>query len=222
MRLRNLMTSRNLIVISERSSMTRSLVFVILAVALSLAVVSGVLERWPSARAPGMNALDPIEDVGIGHPIYAIDPRDDRAMAAYATDIFFGRVLGQTGNTGAPTSAPGQEVPQSQFAVEVLHAVKGEVKGVVTINQVGGLDAQAKRMMLLEGDALLRPGESAMFLVVHVPAMEWYQIVAAGHGHLPADDPFERATLVDRFTQAAVASEMDGVSSSTRAAGERS
>ena len=202
--------------------MNRSLVFVIFAVSLSLAAVGGVLVRWQGAHTAGVNTLDPIEDVGIGHPIYALDPRDDRVMAAYATDIFIGEVLGQTGNTGAPTSAPGQEMPQSQFAVDVLQAVKGELEGVVTINQVGGLDAQAKRMMLLEGDALLRPGESSLFLVVHVPEMEWYQIVAAGHGHLPTDDPLDQATLVDRFTQAAVASEMAGVSSSTRSPGERS
>ena len=202
--------------------MTRSHVFVILAVALSLAAVGSGLVRWQGARAPGVNALDRTEDVGIGHPIYALDPRDDRAMAAYATDIFIGEVLGQTGNTGAPTSAPGQEVPQSQFAVEVLHAVKGEVEGVVTINQVSGLDAQAKRKMLLEGDALLRPGESALFLVVHVPEMEWYQIVAGGHGHLSADDGFKRAALVDRFTRAADVAGMDGVSSRTQPAGKRS
>jgi hypothetical protein len=202
--------------------MNRSLVFVIFAVSLSLAAVGGVLVRWQGAHTAGVNTLDPIEDVGIGHPIYALDPRDDRVMAAYATDIFIGRVLGQTGNTGAPTSAPGQEVPQSQFAVEVLQAVKGEVEGVVTINQVCGLDAQAKRMMLLEGDALLRPDRAR---AVSGRSRSRNGVVSdrrRRHGHLPVDDPFEQAALVDRFTQAAVASEMAGVSSSTRSPGERS
>ena len=142
-------------------------------------------------------------------------------MAAYATDIFIGQVLGQTGDTGAPTSAPGQEVPQSQFAVEVRHVVKGEAEGVVTINQVGGLDAQARSMMLFDGDALLRSGRSELFLVVHIPEMGWYQIVAAGHGHLPADDVAQREALIDRFTQAVAPAVTDGVPSDTRPYGER-
>ena len=87
----------------------------------------------------------------MGHPIFALDPRDDRSLAAYATDIYIGRVLNQTGAVGAPTSAPGQELPQSQFAVEVLHVLKGQARGVVTVNQVGGLDPQAGQTMLLEG-----------------------------------------------------------------------
>ena len=123
----------------------RSLVIVILAAGLSLGVVGGVVAGWHVQQAAGGNAHEVVADAGIGHPIYALDPRDDRALAAYATDIFIGRVLGQTGTTGAPTSAPGQELPQSQFAVEVLQPVKGQAEGVVTVNQVGGLDPQATR-----------------------------------------------------------------------------
>jgi hypothetical protein len=181
--------------------MMRSLVIAILAAGLLLGVV-GVMPGWDWQHAAGGNAHEVVLDAGIGHPIYALDPRDDRALAAYATDIFIGRVRGQTGAAGAPTSAPGQELPQSQFAVEVLQLVKGRAAGVVTVNQVGGLDEQTRQFMLLEGDALLRPGASELFLVVSVPERGWYQIVAAGHGHLPADDPAQRKTLIDRFTQA--------------------
>ena len=196
--------------------MTRPLAILTLVIGLSLGVAGVVLARWPGERAADGDARAAVMETGTGHPIYALDPWDDHAMAAYATDIFIGRVFGQTGAIGAPTSAPGQEVPQSQFAVEVRHVVKGAAAGVVTINQVGGLDAQARRIMLLEGDALLRSGRSELFLVVHIPEMQWYQIVAAGHGHLPADDMVEREALIDRFTRAIVPSEADGVSSNDR------
>jgi hypothetical protein len=184
--------------------MTRSLVIVILAVGLSLAVVGGVRAgwQWHMRHAAGNHAHDVVAAAGIGHPIYALDPRDDRALAAYATDIFIGRVREQTGSVGAPTSAPGQELPQSQFAVEILHLVKGQAEGVVTVNQVGGLDPQADQIMLLEGDSLLRPGVSELFLVVSVPDRGWYQIIAAGHGHLSAGDAEQRQRLIARFTQA--------------------
>lgn len=182
--------------------MTRSLVILTLATGLSLGVVGGGVARWLGQQDAGGNAHNAVAEPGVGHPIYVLDPSDDRALAAYATDIFTGWVLDQTGATGAPTSAPGQELPQSQFAVEVLHLLKGQAAGVVTVNQIGGLDPQAERMMLLEGDALLRPGTSELFLVVSAPERGWYQIVAAGHGHLPADDPAQRQRLIARFAQA--------------------
>jgi hypothetical protein len=141
-------------------------------------------------------------DVGIAHPVYAIDPGDDRALAAYASDIFVGKVLAQTGNAGAPTSAPGQEVPQTQFAVAVLRAIKGRAAGVVTVNQVGGIDRLAQRLMVLEGDALLRPGTSELFLVSAVPERGWYQIVAAGHGHRPVAAAAERDAPLARVLRA--------------------
>jgi hypothetical protein len=182
--------------------MMRSLVIVVLALGLSLGAIGGVVAHWHVHHAAGGSAPEVVAHTGIGQPIYAFDPRDDRALAAYATDVFIGRVRDQTGAAGAPTSAPGQELPQSQFAVEVLQLLKGQAAGVVTVNQVGGLDPQAHQIMLLEGDALLRPGDRELFLVVSVPERGWYQIVAGGHGHVAADDPAQRQTLIDRFTQA--------------------
>jgi hypothetical protein len=198
----------------------RSLPNLILAVGLSLGVAGAVVAGWQWQHAAGGNGNDAVSNAGIGHPIYDLDPRDDRALAGYATDIFIGRVLDQTGTAGAPTSAPGQELPQSQFAVEVLHVVKGQAGGVVTVNQVGGLDTQVGELMLLEGDLLLRPGASELFLLVSVPERGWYQIVAAGHGHLPADDPAQREALLDRFAQATAPSGSDA-SPDTRSLRER-
>jgi hypothetical protein len=183
---------------------TRSLIIVILAAGLSLGVAGGVVadRHLHLQQVSGGNSHEVVPAAGIGHPAYELDPTDDRALAAYATDIFIGRVRNQTGAAGAPTSAPGQELPQSQFAVEVVHLIKGQATGVVTVNQVGGVDRQAHQIMLLEGDALLRPGASELFLVVSVPERGWYQIAAAGHGHLSADAAAQRSTLIDRFTQA--------------------
>jgi len=199
--------------------MMRSLVIVILAAGLSLGVVDVAGWRSHVQQAAGGSAQEIASHAGVGHPIYSFDPREDRALADYATDIFIGRVLDQTGALGAPTSAPGQEVPQSQFAVEVLHVVKGQAGGVVTVNQVGGLDAQAKEIMLLEGDALLTPGASQLFLVVSVPERGWYQIVAAGYGHVPADDPARRDALINRFAEAPAPAVGSGASPDTRSPG---
>lgn len=170
---------------------------VVLAAAL-IVVTRGVPAHWPALRA-GV-ALG--AGIGIGDPLYELDPRDDRALATYATDIVLGRVLRQTGAEGAPTSAPGQELPQLQFAVEVLDVLKGRAAGVVTVNQIGGLDRQAGGVMLLEGDVILRPRASELFVLVYVPERAWYQVVAGGYGHLPAGDASQREALWARFARA--------------------
>src|SRR5215212_6880635 len=201
--------------------MMRSLVIATIAAVLSLGVAGGVIAGWQWQQAPDGNTHKVVADAGIGHPVYELDPTDDRALAAYATDIFIGRVLDQTGAVGAPTSAPGQELPQSQFAVEVLHLLKGLAAGVVTVNQVGGLDMQAEEIMLLEGDPLLRPGAIELFLVVSVPERGRYQIVAGGYGHVPVDDPARREALIDRFAQATAPAAGSEASPDIRWLGER-
>src|SRR6187551_1046738 len=113
--------------------MMRSLVTAIHAAVLSLGVAGGVMASWQWQQAPDGSVHKVVADAGIAHPVYELDPTDDRALATYGTDIFIGRVLDQTGATGAPTSAPGQELPQSQFAVEVLQLLKGQAAGVVTV-----------------------------------------------------------------------------------------
>ena len=169
----------------------------LLAALVVLVTAGGAMTRWPAPRVgdAGDGAIE------LGYPLYEFDPRDDRALAAYATDIVLGRVLRQSGAAGAPTSAPGQELPQSQFAVEILHTLKGNAAGIVAVNQIGGLDRAAGGIMLLEGDRLLRPGASELFVLVYVPQRAWYQIVAGGYGHLPANDMPRREALMARFAR---------------------
>jgi hypothetical protein len=184
--------------------MTRALGIAILIVGVAAALLGsgGVLSRWHVAprAAPGFFVSG--EAVAIADPTYSFDPSDETELAAYATDIFVGRVLGKRGANGAPTSAPGQEMPQTQYTVQVTETIKGDAAGVVTVNQVGGVDAQSRQRLLLAGDAPLRPGTSEIFLTVGVPERGWHQIVAAGYGHLAADDPAQREALVARFRQA--------------------
>ena len=184
--------------------MARSAVIGILAVPLVLAATVGALARWHEGRPPVASAPAADDQVGIAHPAYAFDPEDDRALAAYATDIFVGRVVAQTGAVGAPTSAPGHEVPQTQFAVDVIRGIKGRAAGTVTVNQVGGLDKHAKRLTLVEGDALLQPGTTELFVTFYVPESGWYQVVAARHGHLRAHHPAHGEALAARFARVAV------------------
>ena len=179
--------------------MVRALGIGMLVVSVALLVGAGAMGGWSVAPASdaAFSSLDAA--VASAHPLYSLDPSDDRELAAYASDIFVGRVVGPSGAVGAPTTAPGQELPQTQYAVAVVATLKGDAAGVVTVNQVGGVDAQSGQPLLLAGDAPLQPGASELFLTVDVPERGWHQIVAGGSGHLAARDPAQRAALVARF-----------------------
>jgi hypothetical protein len=180
-----------------------------------LAAGSAALAAWRATDATTGAVPLPDEAVTIGHPVYSFNPKDDQALAAFATDIFLGRVIAQTGTVGAPTSAPGQELPMTQFSVAVLRVVKGRTSGTVTANQVGGLDhnvlvtradgrrTKETRLFLLDGDALLVPGEVALFVSVHVPQSGWYQVVAGSESHPGAVNRAAQDALVERFARAA-------------------
>ena len=59
--------------------MTRSLIVVILAAGLSLGVAGGVMAGWQWQQLPAAMRVKSSPMPGSGHPIYALDPRDDRA-----------------------------------------------------------------------------------------------------------------------------------------------
>jgi hypothetical protein len=105
-------------------------------------------------------------------------------------------------------------VPQGQFAVEVLHVIKGSVTGTITVNQIGGFDATIGKTVLLDGDPPLKVGETALFVTQYVPKQNWYQTVAAKHGHLIAPGKATRDALTSRFERAV------GTSSSSKSDGE--
>jgi hypothetical protein len=176
-----------------------------ISAALLLALAAGLtmLHIAGSHSNPGPTGMANENDRTTGDVIYPFDPRDDRLLAGFATDILVGRVTAVAGTIGAPTSAPGQTVPQTQFVVRVLHLVKGTASGTVTVNQVGGVDDLTNRLFLLEGDPLLTTGTTALFVTTFVPDLGWHQIVAPSYADIRIGSPQQRTRLVERFARAA-------------------
>ena len=64
---------------------------------------------------------------------YAFDAVDPRELVGFATNVFVGQVVEETGSEGAPLSGSGKSsLPRTQFSVEVLKNVKGNVGGPVS------------------------------------------------------------------------------------------
>ena len=68
-----------------------------------------------------------------GSPMYAFDVGNTDLLVANSTNVFVGKVIKKTGNKSITGS-----VPFTQFSVEVISNIKGDIGGVVTVNQIGG------------------------------------------------------------------------------------
>lgn len=138
----------------------------------------------------------------ITHPSYPYDYSDERILVGAAEFVFLGEVIEQIGNKGVPTSAPDIEIPQTQFLVKVIEPIKGRLPTEIIVSQSSGVDKSSGDLVLIDGDPLLKPGETVLFTVNAEPDLDWYTIVAGPFGATRAEDANEAAALVAQFTDA--------------------
>ena len=131
---------------------------------------------------------------------WSFDQSDIRKVVGVSSHIFVGRVVAEVGNEGIPTSG-GDTVPRTQFSVEVLENVKGELSGTVTVNQMGGADDGGINVAL-EGDTLLEVGRTYLLATWYSSDDNWYSIVAEGYGNVQVEDAQTRTREVERFRAA--------------------
>lgn len=99
---------------------------------------------------------------------YAFDIDDLRRLAGFADAVFIGKVIGQQGSKAL------NSFPETQFRVEVLSTLKGRVDQTVTVNQFGGVDGRTQQVILDEGDRLIEPGQTYLFVTRYLPSEDWY------------------------------------------------
>ena len=135
---------------------------------------------------------------------WSFDHKDIRKVVGASTHIFVGRVVAVVGNKGIPTSGPGNEfIPRTQFSVEVLENIKGDLSGTVTVNQMGGSDVSGT-VVVMKGDTLLEVGETYLLATWHSSDDGWHSIVAEGYGNVKVEDADKRSREVERYRSAIV------------------
>ena len=92
------------------------------------------------------------------------------------------QVVEETARRGVALRSGERAVPRTQFSVEVLKNVKGDVEGTVTVSQTGGYDEEEGREVRVEGDSLLQPGKKYLFATSYNPEEGWYAVVAQPFG----------------------------------------
>jgi hypothetical protein len=134
---------------------------------------------------------------------YAFDAMDPRESVGFATNVFVGQMIEETGSEGAPHSGPGERaVPRTQFSVEVLKNVKGDAAGTVTVSQTGGYDEEEGREVRVEGDSALQPGKKYLLATSYNPEEGWYSVVAQPFGEVLVEGEAWRRDVEERFEQA--------------------
>lgn len=127
------------------------------------------------------------------HPHYVFDVQDDRQLAGFADNVFFGEVKEKVGQV----YRGGSDVPTTQFTVSISQVIKGTLADQVTVLQDGGYNTDTDEVLLVDGDPILEPGRTYLFATTNQP--EGAQLVVAKYGDLPVTDPSQRALLLQRF-----------------------
>lgn len=130
----------------------------------------------------------------------SFDPRDERQVVGGSDDVFFGRVLERTGSEKAPPVGSREfQEPQTQYAVEVTQAIKGELSGTIVLNRRGGSPAAPD---VPGGGSYLEEGREYLFATKYVEAKGWHQVVLPGAGVAEIEDEAHREEIEQRYEEA--------------------
>lgn len=160
-------------------------------------IASAAASATVVACGPNPDTLDPGVHTTVMEPSWAFDPGDQRQLAGWADAIFVGTVADKSGtDTRMPT------LPETQFRVTMIQALKGEPPDSVTVNQQGGYVAGKAELVLVDHDPLISAGKSYLFAARYLPEKNWYTIAPRiGDVELtPAELQAVESSLRDRNT----------------------
>lgn len=115
------------------------------------------------------------ESIKYLHVQYAADFTDDRILIGASHNIFVGKVVKVVGSEGRRLG------PETQFQVEVIENIKGDLRGAVIVNQLGGykdniLYAVESGDDEGSGSYLLQPGSTYLFATRFLEEKNWYTL----------------------------------------------
>ena len=122
-----------------------------------------------------------------------IDIYNPREVVGFSDNVFLGKVIKQVGTKSL------NSYPETQFDVEVLDNIKGELRGTIKVNQQGGYDGEY--LFLLEDDKLLVEGQTYLFATRYLKEENWYTVIPVG-GDIPFNSDEEKQKIAEKYEQA--------------------
>lgn len=145
-----------------------------------------------------------LDETGSISAMPLFDMSYDQKLVDYSSDVFIGRVSRQVGKRGLPATGS-YSLPQTQFTVQVEELIKGTASEEIVVNQMGGIESTSRKLVLFEGQSLLKSDERVLLFTRYDQVNDWYNVVAIDEGERRVTNQRERATLVKRFKAAAEA-----------------
>lgn len=163
---------------------------------LLVVITLGIGLRFNIIKLPITNTM---------HPQYVADFGDDRILMGGYHNVFVGKVIKQVGNTND------RGTPETQFAVDVVYNIKGNLVGSIVVNQEGGY--QNGILYLVHGgdvvhpadignnqeedDQLLQVGSTYLFAARYYEQKDWYTITSHPNGRklISSDSNLDKVTL---------------------------
>lgn len=121
------------------------------------------------------------------------DVSDPNRLVGWADSVFIGKVVEQSGTK----SLAG--LPETQFKVEVMDTIKGDIKGTVIVNQQGGYEGN--ELILVENDPLLENGKSYLFITKYLKDENWHTLVPV-YGDIEITNESQKQELIEKFQKA--------------------
>jgi hypothetical protein len=124
---------------------------------------------------------------------YVVDTSNPKAVVGFSDNVFLGKVIKQVGTKSLSA------YPETQFEVEVIDNIKGELKGIVKVNQAGGYEGE--NLFLMENDKLLIEGQTYLFATRYLKEENWHTVIPVG-GDIPFNNDEEKKELIEQYKNA--------------------
>jgi hypothetical protein len=134
----------------------------------------------------------PIDNV-VSDPEYI----SDEELVKFADNVFVGRVIKRVGYEPPSENTP--PLPQTLYSVKVKENIKGSLSGTVVVVQDGGCDPRYDRIVLVNNDDLLRPGQEVVFSTKRQSPDGPHLIVGSNYGDIEVRTEEQRAKVISRL-----------------------
>lgn len=125
---------------------------------------------------------------------------DDRVLMGASHNVFVGKVIEQVGSKSLGNN------PETQFAVDVLLNIKGNLQGMITVNQLGGYkngilylvsEGDVIAPEIKNGDEMLVPGSTYLFATRYNSIENWYTFIShpGGKKLISRDNALDKTQL---------------------------
>jgi hypothetical protein len=121
----------------------------------------------------------------------------DEDLLRFADNVFVGRVIEKVGYEPPSQNVP--PLPQTLFAVKVEKNIKGSLSGTVVVAQDGGCDPRYDRVVLVNNDPLLKPGQEVVFSTRKQSPDGPHLIVGSNYGDVRVGTDEEKVEVIGKL-----------------------